>query len=115
MRCEGVESITVQRLYNRYLKYGTFDTATTLIINEISQVNTSIWHALMPLAKLGVQIICTGNPEDQLLSVQDSWMDVSLAIDVSDGTLLKSICGYKRLRLVEGKRSCNRKSYFYAS
>ena len=39
MRCDGVETITVQRLYNRYLKYGTFDTATTLVIDEISQVN----------------------------------------------------------------------------
>ena len=44
MRCEGVESITVQRLYNRYLKYGTFDAATTLVIDEISQVNTSIQY-----------------------------------------------------------------------
>ena len=42
-------------------------------------------------------------------------MDVSLAIDVSDGTLLKSICGYKRLRLVEGKRSCKKLFDFYAS
>ena len=61
MRCEGVESTTVQRLYNRYLKYGTFDAATTLVIDEISQVNTTIWHALMPLAKFGVQITCMGN------------------------------------------------------
>ena len=60
----GVESITVQRLYICYLKYGTFDAATTLVIDEISQVNTSIWHALMPLATFGVQIICMGNPED---------------------------------------------------
>ena len=56
MRCEGVEAITVQRLYNRYLKYGTFDKATILVIDEISQVNTSIWHSLMPLAKLGSKL-----------------------------------------------------------
>ena len=40
-------------------------------------------------------------------------MDVSLGIDVSEGTLLKSICGYKRLRLVEGKRPCKKLFDFY--
>ena len=56
-----------------------------------------------------------GNPEDQLLSVQDSWLDVPLAVDVSDGVMLKSICGYKRLRLTEGKRSCRELFDFYSS
>ena len=69
----------------------------------------------MPLAKLGVQIICMGHPEDQLLSVQDSWMDVPSTIDVSDGMLLKSSCGYARLILVEGKRSCIRLFDVFAS
>ena len=115
MRCEGVEAITVQRLYNRYLKYGSVDKTTTLVIDEIPRVNASIWHSLMPFAKLGVHIICMGNPEDQLLSAQDSWMDVSLAIDVPEGTLLKSICGYKRLRLVEGNGSCKQLFDVYAS
>ena len=93
MRCYGVESITIQRLHNRFLKYGTFDPGATLVIDEISQVNTVIWHAIIPLVRLGVQIICMGNPEDQLLSVQDSWMDTPLAVDVSDGAFLKGMCG----------------------
>ena len=56
-----------------------------------------------------------GNPEAQLLSVQDSWIDVPLAIDVSDGTLLKSICGYKRLRLTRGNIYCKTICGVYAS
>ena len=84
------------------------------MIDEISQVNTTIWHAIIPLVKLGVQIIRMGNPEDQLLSVQDSWMDTPLAVDVSEGALLKGLCGYKRLRLTEGKRSCHKLFDFYA-
>ena len=47
-----------------------------------------------------------GNPEDQLLSVQGSWVDVHLNVDVSESLLLNSVCGSKRLRLTEGKRSC---------
>ena len=78
----------------------------TLVVDEVSQVNTALWHAICPLARLGVQLICMGNPEDQLLSVQDSWIDVPLSVDVSNGTMLKSICGYKRLGLTEGKGSC---------
>ena len=51
---------------------------------------------------LGVQIILMSNAEDQLLAVQDSGMDVPLSIDVSQGVMLKSLCGGKRLRLTEG-------------
>ena len=42
-------------------------------------------------------------------------MDTSLSVDVSDGSLLKGLCGYKRLRLTEGKRSCHKLFDFYAS
>ena len=115
MRVEGVETLTVQRLYNRLLKYGVFEPTATLIIDEISQVSTVLWHAILPLARLGVQIICMGNPEDQLLSVQDSWLDKTVEVDVSDGAMLKSLCGYKRLRLTEGKKSCTQLFGFYAS
>ncbi|MDA8584301.1 AAA family ATPase [bacterium] len=115
MICGDVESITIQRLHHRFLKYGTFDPNATLVVDEISQVNTSIWHAIVPLVRYGVQIICMGNPDDQLLSVQDSWMDTPLAVDVSDGTLLKGLCSYKRLRLTDGKLSCHALFDFYAS
>ena len=37
MRCEDVESLTVQRLHNRFLKYGAFDPGTTLVIDENNQ------------------------------------------------------------------------------
>ena len=82
-----MRSQSIQRLHNRFLKYGTFDPGAALVIDEISQVNTVIWHAIIPLVRLGVQIICMGNPVDQLLSVQDSWMDTPLAVDVSEGVV----------------------------
>ena len=80
MRCEGIESITNHRLHTRFLKYRTFDPKTILVIDEISQVNTITWYAIIPLVWLGIQIICMGNPEDQLLIVQDSWMDTPLPL-----------------------------------
>ena len=88
MRCEGVETITTQRLHNRFLKYGAFEYGT-LVINEVSQVSTQLWHAIIPLSMLVVQIICMGNPEDQLLPVQDSFMDQHLELDISSATMLK--------------------------
>ena len=114
MRVEGAECITIQRLHNRCLRYGNFE-AECLVVDEISQVNTLLWTALVPLGLLGCQIICMGDPENQLLSVLDSWMDVPLSIDVSQGTMLKSLCGNKRLRLTEGKRSGRVHVDFYAS
>ena len=42
-------------------------------------------------------------------------MDVPLSVDVSHGTLLKSICGGNRLLLTEGKRSCQELFDFYSS
>ena len=62
LRSEGLEPVTLQRLNNRYLKNGALGEETTLVIDEVSQINTSLWHAICPLAALGVQIICMGNP-----------------------------------------------------
>ena len=56
---------------------------------------------MAPLSRL-CQIICCGNPEDQLLAVADSFLDVPLSVDVSEGQLLRSVCGYRRLRLTTG-------------
>ena len=85
-----------------------------MVIDECSQVNTLMWHRLAPLARL-CQVIVMGNPEDQLLAVADSWLDVPLEVDVSETQLLRSMCGYRRLRLTEGKRSCSELWDLYSS
>ena len=99
--------MTLHRFYNRHLKPGAgLHKDCTVVIDEVSQVGTLFWHRLAPLARL-CQIICIGNPEDQMLAVQDSFMDQALEEDISESQLLKSICSYARLRLTTGQRSCS--------
>ncbi len=66
LRCEGLEPITLQRFYNRYIKNGSLSQDLILVIDEVSQINTSLWHTICPLARFGVQLILMGNPEDKL-------------------------------------------------
>ena len=115
LRVEGLEPMTLQRFWNRHLKLGSgLHKDCTLVIDECSQVNTLMWHRLAPLARL-CQVIVMGNPEDQLLAVADSWLDVPLEVDVSETQLLRSMCSYRRLRLTEGKRSCRELWDLYSS
>ena len=115
LRVEGLEPMTLHRFWNRYLKQGSgLHADCTVVIDEVSQVSTQMWHRLAPLARLA-QVICMGNPEDQLLAVADSWLDQPLQQDVSESLLLRSICGYRRLRLTEGKRSCGQLFSLYSS
>ena len=107
--------MTLHRFYNRHVKPSAgLHKDCTVVIDEASQVSTQMWHRLAPLARL-CQVICMGNPEDQLLAVADSWMDVPLEIDVSESQLLRSICGYRRVRLTEGRRSCSQLWELYSS
>ena len=109
------QGITLQRFWNRYLKQGSgLHAECMVVIDEVSQVSTQMWHCLAPLARL-CQVICMGNPEDQLLAVADSWLDQPLQKDVSESPLPRSICGYRRLRLTEGKRSCGDLFSIYSS
>ena len=74
-----------------------------------------MWHYLRPLAGVA-QIIAMGNPEDQLGAVADSFMDVPLEdMDFSASQLLRSLCGYTRLRLTVGRRSCQALFDLYSS
>ena len=91
LRSNDLEPMTLQRLNNRYLKNGALCEDVCLVIDEISRVNTFLWHAICPLARFGMQFIIMGNPEDQPLSVQDSWIDQPLSKDVSNSTSLKSV------------------------
>ena len=106
--------MTIAAFWHRHLKPGALHKNCTVVIDEVSQVSTLFWHRLAPLARL-CQVICCGNPEDQLLAVADSWLDVPLSVDVSEGQLLRSICGHRRLRLTEGKRSCQALRELYPS
>ena len=109
------QGITLQRFYNRYLKHGSVPKGGVVVIDEISQVGTQMWHRLVPLANYA-QIIAMGNPEDQLGSVCDSFMDVPFEnMDISESQLLRSMCGYTRLRLTVGRRSCRELFDLYAS
>ena len=78
-------------------------------------MNTRMWHYLTPLAGYA-QVIVMGNPEDQMGGVCDSFLDVPLEdMDISEGQLLRSMCGYTRLRLTIGRRSCQAPFDFYSS
>ena len=108
LRVEGLEPMTLCRFWNRYLKQGTgLHKDCTIVIDEVSQVSTLFWHRLTPLSRL-CQVICCGNPEDQLLAVADSFLDVPLEIDVSGGQLLRSVCGPPTLAGLAHTQSCTR-------
>ena len=78
-------AMALWRFWNRHLRPGAgLHKDCTVVVDEVSQVSTLFWHRLAPLSRL-CQVICCGNPEDQLLAVADSFLDVPLSVDVSEG------------------------------
>ena len=61
---------------------------------------------VLPLARLGVQLILLGDPASQLLAISDIGPNgEELAQDLSESVMLKSAVGFKRLRLTQCRRS----------
>ena len=106
--CQGLNEngITLARLYRRYVSTGAVYPGTTIVIDEISLLSTRDFEVVvLPLARLGCQMILLGDPQTQLLAIQDTCFDKDLSRDISDSDMLKSAVGNKRLVLTECRRS----------
>ena len=66
------DAVTQARLYRRYLSTGALPRASTVVIDEISLLTHRDFETCMlPLARLGVQLICLGDPASQLLAINN--------------------------------------------
>ena len=100
------EGITVARLYRRFVSTGAVSPGTACVFDEASLLSTRDFECVvLPLAKLGCQMILIGDPQNQLLAISDTFGDKDLARDISDSAMLKSAVGNRRLVLTECRRS----------
>ena len=94
------------RLYRRYVSTGAVTPDCACVFDEISLLSTRDFElVVLPLARLGCQMILLGDPANQLLPCQDTCFDKDLSRDISESAMLKSAVGNKRLVLTECKRS----------
>ena len=99
--------MTLARLYRRYLSTGALPRESTVVIDEISLLTHRDFETcVLPLARLGAQLILLGDPASQLLAISDIGPNgEELAQDIPESVMLKSAVGFKRLRLTHCRRS----------
>ena len=73
--CAGLDqsAVTLARLYRRQISMGTVRPDTTVVCDEISLlIHRDFECCLLPLARLGCQLILLGDCENQLLAISDT-------------------------------------------
>ena len=86
------DAVTLARLHRRYLSTGALPRESTVVIDEISLLTHRDFETcVLPLARLGVQLILIGDPASQLLAISDIGANgEELAQDISESVMLKS-------------------------
>ena len=91
------DAMTLARLYRRFVSTGALPRESTVVIDEISLLSHRDFETcVLPLARLGVQLILLGDPASQLLAISDIGANgEELAQDISESVMLKSAVGLK--------------------
>ena len=109
------ETITLARLYRKYILLGAVEKGTLIICDEIGLASTTDFQQiLLPLKKLGCLLWLLGDPQSQMLPVSDEWLGNNIASDISDSAMLKSSVDCTRCVFTEPKR-CDKKLFTWVS
>ena len=66
------DAMTLARFYRRYLSTGALPRESTVVIDEFSLLTHRDFETcVLPLSRLGAQLILLGDPASQLLTISD--------------------------------------------
>ena len=96
-------SCTADHFCYRYVKHGSF-CANVLVVEELSQIDISIWAELGRLQFVGKQFICLGD-FNQFSPIGNQWRGTPVPVDALESSgFLRELCPF-RTTLTENKRS----------